>query len=417
MYKINLFFKYLIAIFLSIFVLSCSELEIKLSGERKLYLDDVEIEEIKYDTAKLEEDKFVVLNSKKIIVSDVTVNGFTNTEIDGGNFIIEGDVITFVNDNMSLVSVNTKNDEKVYDVELDKILNNLNPYRNFVNITKTGDIVYGASYMGVVFGYDLKKDKLLWKTNLGSFIKTKPVIIENNIYVTSANYSVFKVNIENGEKIWQFENNTNTPVYSKVTEPFYIGNNVMVVPMSQGSVAFVNTQTGRSVYEIELSVKSANNISGIVSNFVMDDNILIVRSIDGWMKAFDISTLNIVWQIYMGGITRIELEDGVLFTLNKRNLYAVDVKTGKVYWKTKLENSNNYNRTDLKEIADILIGPFSVNGKIYVMSNYGDLYLIEQQTGKIIKRVNFGGYTGKYVKQNHDEFYILSKKSILQKFE
>lgn len=420
MYELRFIFKYLLSLVFSVFVFSCSELEVKLKGDRELYLDDVEVEKVKYDVSNLEDDKFVVLNSKKIISNDVISKGFKSTHIDGGNFIVEDNTVIFINDDMNLVKVDVDkfgNENTIFEFDIKNLVVDKNSINNFVNISKKDDIVFGASYKGDIFAIDTNTKKILWNKNIGSFIKTRPVIIDDSLYLTSANYSVYKFSMTSGEQQWRFENNTNTPVYNKVTEPLYIGNNILVVAMSQGSISFVNTQTGRSVYEIELSIKSENNISGVVSNIVLDNNLLVVRSIDGWMKAFNISSLEVVWQIYLGGITRIEADDGVIFAINKRDLYAININTGKVFWKKKLESSYNYTRTDLKEVADILIGPFFVNGKLYVLSNYGDLYLIDAQTGNIFERVNYGGYTIKYFKDSYEKFYIISSKGILQKFE
>jgi outer membrane protein assembly factor BamB len=102
----------------------------------------------------------------------------------------------------------------------------------------------------------------------------------------------------------------------------------------------------------------------------------------------DVTTTNVAWknpEISSDAAVPLVYKDH-LYVLNgdKRALFNVEPKTGKVIWSTPLSG-----RSVLRA------SPTGADGKIYLMSEAGDVWVVSADEGKILSKVSLGG------KSNH----------------
>ena len=103
------------------------------------------------------------------------------------------------------------------------------------------------------------------------------------------------------------------------------------------------------------------------------------------MKAFDIDTGVLNWELSIGGITTPALSNKFMFDISNDNIVnAINVKTGKIIWSKKVEpEDKNAIPFDPLLINNQLILTFS-NGEIIKLSPYNGKKLGTQKLTSII---------------------------------
>ena len=234
---------------------------------------------------------------------------------------------------------------------------------------------------GSIIRYD-NNQKVLWKTNhySKSEKKLKPrlnfVLEEENLLVTDSIAKYYSVNINTGQVNW-LKNNT-YPFNSEIKKN---KNRIFVVDY-KNILRCYNINDGSECWNLpteESFTISNSNFSLIIIN----DMVVFSNSI-GDITGVDIESGLIAWQLptqsssiinetYDFKISKL-VSDGksIFFSNNKKEFYSIDVKTGTINWINKI-NSN--------------LTPIIIVNLVFTVSNNGYLYVVEKNSGNII-RVN-----------------------------
>ncbi|MDC3173798.1 PQQ-binding-like beta-propeller repeat protein [Candidatus Pelagibacter sp.] len=235
---------------------------------------------------------------------------------------------------------------------------------------------------GVITRYDDKK-KIIWKNNYYSKAekKLKPklnFLINNNILIVVDNISkYYSVNINTGKLNWS--KNNNYPFNSdikKYKDKFFVvdyKNVLRCFNINDGSECWrMRTEDSFTISDSKFS------------QIIINDLIIFNNSI-GDITAVDIETGLINWQLPTQSSSIINktyrfknsqlVSDGnsIFFSNNKNEFYSIDAKTGTINWKNKI-NSN--------------LMPVINENLIFTVSNNGYLFIIEKNSGNIIRITN-----------------------------
>ncbi len=271
-----------------------------------------------------------------------------------------------------------------YKAELKKIgsykfskLQELNQI-NFKPLLFSNDVVF-FDKKGSVIRYD-ENQKIIWKKNHYSkaekklYPKLNFVMHDGNILVSDSIAKYYSINSNTGELNWS-KNNTypfNSEI-KKYKNKFFVvdyKNTLRCYRMEDGSECW-NLQT-------EDSFTKSNSKYSLI---IIGDMIVFSNSI-GDITAVDIESGLIIWQLPTQSSTIMNetynfktsklVSDGnsILISNNKNEFYSIDVKTGTTNWISDI-NSN--------------ITPVITANIIFTISNEGYLYVIEKNTGNIIR--------------------------------
>jgi eukaryotic-like serine/threonine-protein kinase len=142
----------------------------------------------------------------------------------------------------------------------------------------------------------------------------------------------------------------------------------------------------------------------IYSSPALAAGILYFGSTDHYLYAVDAQTGVAKWKFAAGsGITSSPAvsQGAVFFSSYDGNVYSVDVATGKLLWKFKTEGEHRYTATHLhgqQPAAEAMPDPFDcylsspvpLNGSLYIGSGDGNIYALEQGTGKVLWKFKTG---------------------------
>ena len=232
---------------------------------------------------------------------------------------------------------------------------------------------------GSIIKFDTES-KIIWKKNYYTKQEKKlqPVLnfaINSNTLIVIDNISkYYAVDINTGELVWSKNNpapfNSQIKIYKDKFFAIDFDNVLRCYSIKDGSELW-------KVKAGDIFLKSEKRLSLIIV-----DNSVYFNNSTGEIFAVDINNGNLLWQtptqsssiyesaFFLKTSDIIANNKIISFSNNKNEFYVLDLKTGIIKWKNKI---NSHSRSTI--INDIIIS----------VSNEGYLFIIESETGKIIR--------------------------------
>jgi outer membrane protein assembly factor BamB len=218
------------------------------------------------------------------------------------------------------------------------------------NLKRTGNIdgQAGPSSCGLIWTFSDPKVRVI-------DFSSSPAVVENRIYVGSAEASVFSssgnvycVDAKNAKIIWKFP--TEKQVFSSPTVAYdkvYVGEGLHYDVDCK--LYCIDKDTGKLVW----SHQSASHVES--SPYVVDNKIFVAAGDDG-VYCLDAETGEVKWQyegVHVDGSPAVWL-GGVYFGIayGEFAVYCLDAETGEKLWKTKMD-------------CNVWGSPSIASGKIY----------------------------------------------------
>ena len=232
---------------------------------------------------------------------------------------------------------------------------------------------------GTIIKYD-SNNKVLWKKNYYSKSEKKlnpklNFIVEgDNLLITDSIAKYYSININTGELNW-FKNN----IYPFNFEIKKDKNKIFAIDY-KNTLRCYNITDGSECWSLQ--TEESFTISSLKFSLIITDNLVVFSNSIGDVTAVNIETGLIRWQLptqsssiineaYNLKISKLVSDGNSIFLSNNKNeFYSIDVKTGTVNWINEI-NSN--------------LTPITTGNLVFTVSNDGYLYVIEKNSGNIIK--------------------------------
>ena len=260
---------------------------------------------------------------------------------------------------------------------------------------------------GVITRYD-DKNKIIWKNNYYSKSekKLKPKLnfsITNETLIVVDNIAkYYSININTGKLNWS--KNSNYPFNSGIK----IYKDKFFVIDYKNVLRCFNIDDGSECWK--LRTEDSFTISNSKFSQIIINNLIIFNNSIGDITAVDIETGLINWQLPTQSSSIINktykfknsqlVSDGIsiFFSNNKNEFYSIDVKSGTINWKNKI-NSN--------------LMPVLNENLVFTVSNNGYLFIIEKNTGNIIRITNlYKNYKKKKRKDLKPIGFVIGKNNL-----
>ncbi len=280
-----------------------------------------------------------------------------SSNCDEGPFTVYDSVLFVVNLKGEIHAVNITNGQKVGKINFGKALSSaptIEPHNLFITSS------YGDESLAK---YDISENKFDWKINLKG-IETSPLILGNDVYVTTLEGKLVCINKRRGDIKWSFSGEkTKAPKPSR-SSPASDGN-IIIYGRDDGSVYGVNIDsTLKWKFIAQGSIRSTPTISG---------NKVLFSSTDGFFYSLDLYSGNLNWVINIGSpayssqavwnnYVNMGTSDGIVRCLDSRN--------GRIIWKFQTK-------------GPISASPMASKDFIYVSSLDKKLYVLNAETGNL----------------------------------
>ncbi len=343
-------------------------------------------------------------NVKELFVEDEIISNEFNPELS-----ID---ITKLNKNDEIT--NNRNDFGSQDYN--GLLNKERSYK-FSKLDNINQINFKPAFLldGIIF-FDKKgaitryddKNKIIWRNNYYSKTekKLKPklnFLITNETLIVVDNIAkYYSININTGKLNWS--KNSNYPFNSgikKYKDKFFVVDYKNVLRC-------FNIDDGSECWK--LRTEDSFTISNSKFSQIIINNLIIFNNSIGDITAVDIETGLINWQLPTQSSSIINktykfknsqlVSDGIsiFFSNNKNEFYSIDVKSGTINWKNNI-NSN--------------LMPVLNENLVFTISNNGYLFIIEKNTGNIIRITNlYKNYKKKKRKDIKPIGFVIGKNNL-----
>jgi len=151
-----------------------------------------------------------------------------------------------------------------------------------------------------------------------------------------------------------------------------VDNGIVYVGTYSGKIYAYNTDNGNLLWEYP----SDGYVQGIIGGLSIYNGVMYFGAIGGVVTALDITNQQVIWQYDTTDTLWASpcLEGDTLYVASyDKNLYALDVVTGKEKWAEPFQAK-----------GPIITAPVFNNGVIYIGSLDRSLYAIDQATGNLI---------------------------------
>lgn len=284
-----------------------------------------------------------------------------------------------------LYALSKNNGNKKWTFQVDPSESEVRAYQYFSTPIESNDgkRVYVGAASKFIYCLNSSNGKLIWKYKLSDWIRSKPLIIEDTVYVTTLDAKMFalKDTGKSVKKLWE----------SQLGEHGFTadltGNSNGILASGMDLILYsVSPKTGKVQWRhsiidgtwIQGKRHRADVFAGqYQASPAIVDNIAYIGGPDGFLNAHDVDTGKFLWRFEARG--RISsspcvAEGKVFFGQNGRYMeyYAIDQKTGKPAWQIKNLDWATVGGTSYK------------NGKIFFGGESGNFFALNASNGEVI---------------------------------
>lgn len=137
----------------------------------------------------------------------------------------------------------------------------------------SGNVVYVVTYQGNLAAVNAESGQIIWQTPLSSY--TGLVVTSQAVFVTDAKGVVWAFNRKTGKEIWKQE----YLKFRRLTAPAIMGN-TLVVADGEGEVHWLSQSTGQTLARINV------NSAPIESTPLVQGNVVYILSSNGLVSAY-----------------------------------------------------------------------------------------------------------------------------------
>ena len=231
-----------------------------------------------------------------------------------------------------------------------------------LNFAKNSDTLIVADNIAKYYAVDLNSGKLIWSKSNSSPFNSQIKIFKDQFFIIDFDNTLKSFSIKSGNELWRVKG-TETFIKSEKKLSLVIVNNVLYFNNSIGDITAVNIKNGNILWQTP------------------------TQSSTIYLDSFLLKTSNIVAN-----------EEMVVFSNNKNELYSIDLVTGSLRWKQKINSSSQSS---------------IINDLIFSVTNEGYLTIIDSKTGNLIRSTDiFNTIDQKKRAKINPVGFIIGKKNI-----
>ena len=247
--------------------------------------------------------------------------------------------------------------------------NSLNLY---FSIIASDNFLFVSDNLGTILAFDISKNDILWRNDLGVPFLSNLVKYKDSIFVTNSNGKLFSFNSISGKQNWSYETGTNI-IKSVEAYKISIFEDILVFSNDLGYLYCVDLKKNVLLWTYNISnfLNNSESIQFSISNLILEGNFLYVTSSYGNFIKINTINGNIEWEL--------PLKTGQDILINPSSVSVIDIngffliinkKNGKVIFK---KNTNEF----IKDKTAIVSNFFIAANMFNIIFNKGILMQIE----------------------------------------
>lgn len=259
-----------------------------------------------------------------------------------------------------------------------------------------GGIAYASGALFATAGYknltalNADSGEMLWKSPIPAPARAAPTVIGDKVMLVTLDNRLLVYSANDGTLLWKYAGLSETTNLLGAAAAA-ADNSLVVLPLSSGELYGLTPDTGRILWQDNLSAVrrfgALASISDIRGLPVIDEGIVYAASYSGRMVALDKSSGQRLWQREVGSAeTPWVAGDSVFILTAEQQLVALARTTGGIRWVAQLPR---HRKNDADEQV-IWMGPVLAGGRLLLTGSDEALFEIDPATGKVLKSTDIG---------------------------
>jgi outer membrane protein assembly factor BamB len=237
--------------------------------------------------------------------------------------------------------------------------------------------IFAVSSYGKLAAINAKDGKTKWQQNLHEAVRSSLRVDNDKLLVVTADSQLLCFDKQYGAPLWQHRAIAQNSGVLGTSMPIVTANAV-VVSFPSGDLSALNPANGETLWSDSLHKTEANGklsalFSGVDSNPIADDNLLITGNLEDLTMAHNGLTGARVWELKTGLAHNPWIAGDGLFAINNHGeMLAIHKYRGVVAWQSKFATSEGRK----------YYGAFMLNGKLIALISEGEVFAFAPDSGK-----------------------------------
>jgi len=296
-------------------------------------------------------------------------------KIDEGDAIISpallGEYLYAASTNGRIEKISAQNGKRIWQTKLKK--------QTISAGVGVGDgLVLVATDQGMVYAYNQEDGSLAWKRQLSSEILASPVIDSDVVVTRTGDGKVIGMSSFDGEILWTISRQLPRLTLRGDSRPLLV-QGVVVAGFSDGTLAAVEAQNGRALWDFPISFARGTNeidrLSDIDTTPLLVGNNIYISSYQEITHSLNIAEQRIEWSADVSSFYDLSYDAA--------HLYISD-KNGIVHQLNRQDGTKNWSQSGLR--LRNVTGPISVGPYVIVSDGDGELFVISKTNGQFVGR-------------------------------
>jgi outer membrane protein assembly factor BamB len=242
--------------------------------------------------------------------------------------------------------------------------------------------IIAATGFGFVYALDAQSGKKLWEKNIGSPIRSSPTVSDGKVFIVTSDGIAAALSTGDGTELWRHQGLPEKAAILANSSPAVDGDTV-VIPYPSGDLVALRASTGQPVWSESLARTRVASSLGSMTDAArpaIDQGTVFAIGHSGRMVATSARSGERIWSLSVPGIQAPAVVGDMVFVVDTTGtLMGITRREGKVAWSAKLPDATTWS------------GPVAAGGRLWLVSNKGQLVSVEATTGKVEGRLPLPG--------------------------
>ncbi len=233
---------------------------------------------------------------------------------------------------------------------------------------------------------------LLWSLATGrgmddDYLRLRPVIQENQIFVASKSGLVTTLELAHGHKLWQKN------IKQIITSGPAVQDGIVVIVTKQPEAIALVADTGKVLWRSKLP-------NQVLAPPTIGEEQIIFKTVDGQVLALGLQTGELLWS-YEHGLPMLILrpssapqiiDNKVVVGFSDGKLALLNLTNGSLLWERNIAFPQGVTAAD--QLIDIAADPILSCDVVYVVTYQSQLAAVSLRSGRVLWQRNFSSYSG-----------------------
>ncbi len=268
--------------------------------------------------------------------------------------------------------------------------------------TVDGDTVYVGSDDGRLYALAIPTGKERWRYKADEDLSTRPAVAHGAVFVASLQDTLFCVDAATGAWKWHHRRETKAASFTIFgAASAVVGADAVYAAYSDGFAAALDPRTGTSRWEKQIAPGDTHLD---VDDIALDGGRLYAAAYSGAVLAVDARTGDVVWKASVPAASRIAIAPGLVVAVSVNGVQGLSIANGATVWTSPhrdspqgvpvvagkwilvpsgdqglrwLEAASGRALRVFDPGSGISGAPAVLGGRVYVLSNGGELYALD----------------------------------------